>query len=1085
MNMLPAPFAMVSRRSMALLLGILPMLSPVTALAAPAAAPPPVQFNRDIRPILSENCFYCHGQDPAHREADLRLDVRAAAIADLGGYAAIQPGKPDESEVIKRLTSHDADDVMPPPKSNRRVTPQQIELIRRWIAEGADYQKHWAFETPVKPPLPAVRRADWPREDFDRFVLAKLEAEGLQPAKEATPQKWLRRVSLDLIGLPPTPEQTDAFLQQFQAEGERAYAAAVDRLLASERFGERQAIEWLDAARYADTHGFNNDSARSMWRWRDWVIEAFNANKRYDQFITEQLSGDLLQNPTLDQRLATGFGRNHVINSEGGIIDEEYRVEYVADRVRTMSMAWLGLTFECSRCHDHKFDPVTQKDYYRLFAFFNNVPEMGEDGRVANAVPMISAPTRAQQHVLTAQAEKLHELKTTLEAARGRWRWDASMLPAVTRLAEAAAGAAPTKDRFLISMDAAEPKEKAWSFDSKPPLLSDGIRGRAWATAGSAAAAKLEAAAFPLNVKDGATVSFWIYTDADSADDVALFSNLDHSGNPADAQYGKGTELRWVRGELEFRAADRFPVYAMRVRTDGAGLDQQGWRHVAVVFSPPDPQLMRTPASVLCLFIDGVEQRTVVLNDGLAGGVPSRPWLLGADNKKGAAGFKGRIDEWRAYPRPLTATEIRATFQADALPAALAAIRNNSADPRMIDWVRDALLPESDPALATLQERYDRLREAHFALLRDAPTAMVMAEMPQPRPAAVLNRGAYDAPGEKVTPGVPEALLAPWPADAPPNRLGLARWLTRPDHPLVGRVVVNRYWAQLFGVGIVKTLEDFGYQAEWPSHPELLDHLARAFVDGGWDMKAFLRSIVLSATYRQDSAAPPELYQRDPENRLLARGPRVRLPAEVLRDQALAVSGLLKHRLGGPSVYPYQPEDLYKGVVVGAKYPGTTWPTAQGDDLYRRSLYTFWKRTVPHPVMTTLDAPDREFCSVRRSRTNTPLQALVLMNEPGVVEASRELAGRMLREGGGSTASRVVLGFRLTTGRVPTEREQALLVKTWERFDRDFKADSEAAASLIDVGASKADAALPSSDLAAATLVANLLLNLDETLTKD
>ncbi|HEX8915393.1 MAG TPA: DUF1553 domain-containing protein [Humisphaera sp.] len=1042
-----------------------------------------VDFNRDVRPILSENCYFCHGQDPAHRKGDLRLDVRDDAVK----AKAIVPGKPEASEVLKRLASHDADEVMPPPKSNRKVTPAQVETIRKWIGQGAAYSKHWAFEPPVKPAVPKVGRADWPKSDLDRFVLARLEAEGLSPSREAAPEKWLRRASFDLTGLPPAPAELDAFAADVRARGEAAYAAAADRLLASEHFGERQAIDWLDAARYADTHGFNNDSARTMWRWRDWVIDAFNANKPYDRFITEQLAGDLLPDATTETRLATGFGRNHVINSEGGIIEEEYRVEYVADRVRTTSMAWLGLTMECSRCHDHKFDPLTQKDYYRLFAFFNNVPELGEDGRVANAVPLMPAPTKEQAKRLAEQERELARLDAAIATARDGLKPTEVGTEALDAVANDAATTKVPKDPSLaINFESAAAKEKGWSFPGKPPQLADGVRGKAWVIDAAGPAAKLDPAAFSPGNQSGGTVAFWLNTDPAAPADAPLLSNLNHQGNPADAGYGKGTELRLVDGELEFRASDRFPAYAMRVRSSGAALAPGRWRHVAVTFTPPSPDLARTPASTVRMFVDGAELPTVVLNDGLGAGGPAvQPWLLAADNAKDSARWKGRLDEWRAYARPLSGDEVRAVFAADALPYAVARVRSGQATAAERDWVGDANLRLHNADRRKDRDDRDKLWADHLALKRDVPLTMVMADLPQPRRAAVLVRGAYDKPGDAVEPGVPEALLASWPAGAPKNRLGLAQWLTRPDHPLTARVVVNRYWAQLFGTGIVKTLEDFGVQGEYPTHPELLDLLARDFVDGGWDLKRLLRTMVLSATYRQDSAATPALIERDPENRLLARGPRVRLPAELVRDQALAASGLLKHRQGGPSVFPYQPAELYKGTVVGANYPGTQWKQSHGDDLYRRSLYTFWKRTVPHPAMLTFDAPDREFCTARRSRTNTPLQALTLMNETAMVEAARALGGRMLKEGGGDDAARAAFGFRLVTGRSPEPAEVAVLAKAWAAFRKDYAADAKAAEALLKVGESKPDEAVPAPEQAAAAMVASMLLNLDEAVTKD
>ncbi len=1016
---------------------------PLAAAAAVAVAAP-LEFNRDIRPILSENCFQCHGQDATKREAKLRLDERESATLARDGIAAIVPGKPNESEMLRRIASTDASEHMPPAESHKAVTPAQAALLRQWIAEGANYQKHWAFEPARRPGLPVVRDARWTRGPIDRFILARLEREGLKPAAECTPEAWLRRASLDLVGLPPTPTELDAFAADVAKRGERAYVAAADRLIASPHYGERLAIDWLDAARYADTHGFNNDSTRTMWRWRDWAIEAFNANLPYDRFITEQLAGDLLPKPTLDQRIATGFGRNHVISSEGGIIEEEYRVEYVADRVRTLSTVWLGLTMECARCHDHKFDPVTQRDYYRLFAFFNNVPEHGEDGRVANAVPMIPAPTREQQAALATQERELAALDAKLRAPRAAWRLTADLS------ARAEALIAEARAAREIAEAAAKGAPLLTPYETPPT-------DRATQTIPSA---KLD-----LGGKAGATVSFWLRPDAENPRDVALLSAIDYKGSAADAQYAKGSEVRLIDGEIEVRLSSRYPAYALVVRSEAAALHAGSWRHVAVSYSGG------RNLAALRIFVDGTEVATRALYDGLQAEPPRRDFLVGRDNAKDSAPWRGELRALRGFTGAIS----RAAIRTELLTTVDLAEQGGA--------LRELLLADSGAGREQFSRR-NEIWEAHLALGRSLPTAMVMQELPEPRAAFVLSRGRYDAPADPVEPGAPETLLAPWPLGAPRNRLGLARWLTQPQHPLTARVVVNRFWAQLFGTGIVKTLEDFGSQSEWPSHPELLDFLARDFVDGGWNVKALFKSLVLSATYRQSSAVTPALLVRDPDNRLLARGPRVRLPAELIRDQALAVAGLLDARIGGPSVFPYQPEKLYEGIVVGADYPGAKWLLSTGGDLHRRSLYTFWKRTITHPAMTTFDAPDREFCTVRRSRTNTPLQALTLWNEPGNVEAARHLGARMLREPG-DDAARVGFAFRCATGRRATAAETRVLTTAFAKLRAEFAANPDDAGTLLKVGATVADASLNPAELAAATSVASMILSLDETITKN
>jgi hypothetical protein len=988
-----------------------------------------LRFNRDIRPILSENCFFCHGQDPKHREADLRLDQRSEAIKDNDGVFAIVPGHPEKSEILKRLLSHDADDQMPPPESNRKVSPAQIDLIRRWIAQGAPYEKHWSFVPPEKAPAPKLSDTTWARQPFDRYVLAKLEIEKLQPSAEAKPATWLRRAAFDLTGLPPTPTEIAAFEADAAKRGEAAYAAAADRLLSSTRFGERLAQDWLDVARYADTHGFNNDSSRSMWRWRDYVIESFNANLPFDRFVTEQLAGDLLPNPTPDQRLATAFNRNHVINSEGGIIDEEYRVEYVADRVRTTSTALLGLTMECARCHDHKYDPIGEKDYYRMFAFFNNVLEYGEDGRIANAVPLLVTPTPAQIKRRREMDERLKAIDIALRA------WPESVsIPADLRTR-------------LTAEDA-----KLLPKTPKPAKATE---------------ARLLAKDADVDAKRGTTLSVWFKAKTASPD-APIISALDRSGNVAGVGYGNGRELRLVGDELEWAASQRYPAYATIVRTVGAKIRPGDWHQVAVHIQGAEN------ASAIALFVDGEEVPTQIRHDGVSGAPAKRDWLLGADGK--AKPFDGEVTGFRTYPSILKPEQVRHAFWLQSADK-LTAEQRTQADRE--------LARRHAGRIQALQAERDTLWTERLAFIRTLPTTMVMEEMPTPRQAYVLNRGQYDAHGDKVEAGVPEQLIAAWPKDAPKNRLGLARWFLQPQHPLTARVVVNRFWAQLFGVGLVKSVEDFGTQGEWPSHPEVLDTLARDFVDGGWNVKGFFKSVVLSSTYRQTSDASPELYARDPENRLLARGPRVRLTSEQIRDQALAVSGLLAEKIGGPSVRPYQPESLYKGIVVDAPYPSTTWELGKGDEIYRRSLYTFWKRTVPHPAMLTFDSPDREFCSARRSRTNTPLQALVLWNETGYLESSRKLGERMLKEGGADDTSRATLAFRLATGRMPRAEESTVLIRTYGKLRADFAARPDDAAKLIKVGVSVPDSALSAVELAAAAGVANLILTLDETITKN
>lgn len=1007
-----------------------------------------VDFGRQVRPLLADRCFSCHGPDAAQRQAGLRLDERdAATISAASGRTPIEPGEPDQSELLRRVSSTDPAIRMPPAYMGHDPLDRlDVEVLRQWISEGAAYETHWSFQPPARPAEPEVSDPDWLRQPLDSFVLARLDAEGLEPSPPAPPATWLRRMALDLTGLPPTLEESRAFAEAVARSGEPAFAEAVDRALASQQYGERMAMDWLDVARYADTHGFNNDSARSMWRWRDWVIGAFNANLPYDRFVVQQLAGDLLPRPTLEQRIATGFNRNHVINSEGGIIEEEYRVEYVADRVRTLGMAWLGLTFECARCHDHKFDPISQEDYYRLFAFFDNVPEYGEAGRAGNAVPMIQAPT-PDQRVRIADLRRRAERLESAEASRIRaWKPTGDALPSmqgIERVSDAA---------LALACD------------------DSGIPG----IAGSSCALAEVAAEEPVELEDhrAFTLSLWLRADS-AAGDAPLFSAIDYSPDPASSQHGKGIEFRMNGEELELRASNRYPSYSITVRSAGAGLQPGHWRHVAALYEGSEGKnAMRARASWVRLFVDGREVETSVLFDDLQSGAKFQaPYRIGHDNAPSGARFDGAIDEVAIWKRALSEAEIRREFEATAIPWALD--REDSLFAPA--WLYRKLHP--NPQL-------HGARRELFALVRDLPSTMVMDEMAERRQTHVLLRGRYDSPGKAVEPGVPEDLLGRWPRNAPPNRLGLARWLTHPRHPTTARVVVNRFWQQLFGVGLVKTTGDFGLQGEAPSHPELLDWLATDFVASGWNVKRLLKSIVLSATYRQDSAVDAGRWSRDPENRSLARGPRVRLPAELIRDQALAVAGLLSDRVGGPSVRPYQPEGLYDGVIVGETYPGTRWDQATGPDLYRRSIYTFWKRTLPHPAMTVFDAPDREFCTVRRSTTNTPLQALTLMNDPTFVEAARKLAERVIASGPPGRAERVKTAFALAVGRRPHDEEAKILLERLDGFERSFREDAEAALELVSIGESPRDDALPVAELAAFTALTSLILNLDEVITK-
>ena len=762
-----------------------------------------LSWRRDVRPILADKCFHCHGADSAMRKADLRLDDEKSALREHDGTAAVVPEHPERSELVRRILSTDDSQQMPPVESERQLTTTEKQILKSWIAQGARYERHGAFETPQQPTIPAVQDPNWTRNPIDQFILARLEEAGLPPSSESDRPTLIRRTTLVLTGLPPTSAEVDAFLSDDSPD---AFERLIDRLLASPRYGERLALDWLDAARYADSGGYQGDIFRTMWPWRDWVIDAFNRNMSFDQFTIEQLAGDLLPNPSRDQLIATGFHRNHRINDEDGIIPEEFRVEYVVDRVETTASVWLGLTLGCARCHDHKYDPLSQADFYRFYAFFNSIDENGRGH--GNAPPVLRLTTAEQDR-------------------------------------QAAA--------VDVEIVALEERQKALGLET---------------------------------------------TDSSKSQEIAN-------------------------------------------------------------------------------------------------------QIAAAKRKKDA-------------------------------------------------------------------------------ILASAPVTMILRELPTPRDTFVLIRGAYNKPGEQVIAALPAA-LSRIRSETPLNRLNLAGWLVDPANPLTSRVIVNRYWQLVFDVGLVATPEDFGTQGESPSHPELLDWLATEFIGTGWDVKRQLRLMITSATYRQSSRATADQFRRDPENRLLARAPRNRMLAELVRDQAFAVSGLLNERLGGPSVLPYQPEGLWKELASA----GQEYPQSHGADLYRRSMYTFWRRTVHHPAMAAFDAPAREICAVRRPRTNTPIQALALMNEPGFVEASRKLAERILCEAEPDLDSRMTYAFRLVTARSPSVAERKFLNDEWRSFYDRYSADPAAAAKLLAVGESTPNGALPIADLAAMTAIANSLMNLDEDVTKE
>jgi hypothetical protein len=1025
------------------------------AADAPAAQ---VNFDRQIRPILSNNCFKCHGPDADQREAGLRLDIRDEALKPAeSGKRAIVPGKPEASRLIERVFSTDRGEVMPPPDSNKKLTDSEKELLRKWILQGAKYAEHWSFVVPHRPDVPHVGNSAWPKNAIDRFILARLEAAGLSPSPEADKTTLIRRVTLDLTGLPPTPIEVDAFLADKRPD---AYERLVDRLFDSPHHGERLALDWLDAARFADTNGYHIDNGRDMTRWREWVIDAFNRNKPFDQFTIEQLAGDLLPDATIDQKIASGFNRNHMINFEGGAIPDEYHTAYIVDRVNTTGAVWLGLTVGCAQCHDHKYDPISQRDFYRIFAFFYNVPENGLDGNKGNAAPLVKVPDAEQQKKLDDISAGIQKIDRQLagewpevDAAQAQWEKSAldrnqvawtTLDPAEFR----SAGGATLKkldDKSLLA-SGENPAVETYSIVARTDLKQ-------------VTAIRLEA------LPDD---SFAAKGPGRSVNGNIVLTDVKLTiGPPGDAPAAK--PLRFKSASADFSQKD-FPV-ANAIDAD----PKSGW---AI-----HPEFGRPHTAIFAI---------------------EQPFTTaGADALSVTLDFQSQFGQHQCGRFRLSATTAENPHAAQGLPEKIAQIlavapgeRIDSQRGELRTYYRTQVSPEA----RKLSEQLAALKQSQAELDKLVPTAMVMQEMSTPRDTFMLIRGQYDKKGDKVGPGVPEH-IARFPEKAPLNRLGLAEWLVDPQQPLTARVVANRYWQMFFGTGLVKTAEDFGSQGEVPSHPELLDWLAVELMSPpsnskseirnpkstAWDIRALLRLIVTSATYRQSSVVTPELHAKDPENRLLARGPRFRLQAEFIRDQSLAVSGLLNDKIGGKSVSPYQPAGLWEELMSradGANWTAQTYTQSHGPDLYRRTMYTFWKRTCPPPTLATFDAPDRETCTVRRARTNTPLQALILLNDPTYIEASRKLAERMLTEAGQTADERIAFAFRLATARKPTAKEIAVLRKIFDRQMAVYRNDREAATKLLSVGESPRNDKLDLAELAAWTTVASVILNLDETVTK-
>jgi hypothetical protein len=1062
-------------------------------LAAHSVRAEPLKFNRDIRPILSDKCFHCHGPDKNKRDSGLRLDVREDAISLRDGIRAIVPGKPEESEIIARITTTDADDHMPPAKSKLdHLTPAEVGMVRRWVAEGAEYEPHWAFipleaegvigkkitgnqSDAAAPTLTANHLSKVPPSPMDTMVEQALAKRGLLMQPEADHNTLIRRVSFDITGLPPSPQEVESFLRESAEEdagddkvkdasatlspGRRvtkssAYERLVDRLLASPRFGERMAVDWLDVARYADSYGFQVDREREMWPWRDWVVRAFNDNLPFDQFITWQIAGDLLPSATDDQILATAFNRLHQQESEGGSVEEEYRVEYVADRVQTFATAFLGLTFECSRCHDHKFDPITQKEYYGLFSFFQNVDESGLYSFFTQSMPTPAVPI-----LDVAAKEKLSALQQAVADAEKR----------AAALRESKGGAfaewlkSPPAEISIpgeigrFDFDALEKGKLANALDARKPATSKGenklvpgVKGQAVQFSGDDAV-DLQVGGF--HSSEPFSISLWMKT-PDAKDRAVVF----HRSRAWTDAASRGYELLIEDGRLKWSLIHFWPGDAISIRAQQPlALDE--WTHVVVTNDGSGR------ASGLRIYVNGAPAATETIKDHLTRDITGG----GGDNitlgeRFRDRGFKGgAIDDFRVFMRMLTPIEALAAFSPASAKATLA---------KQPDGLLDYFLATSDAAWAAEQKALATARGEVLKFSGAQKEIMVMRELPQPKKAYVLFRGEYNQQREEV-PAIVPAWLAPFPKDAPKNRLGLARWLTDPTHPLTARVTVNRIWLNIWGRGLVKTAEDFGSQGARPLYPEVLDWLAARFIQSGWDVKALVKTIVTSRTYRQRSIADAKTMEDDPENEWLARGPRIRLAAEMVRDNALAASGLLVEKLGGPPVNPYEMSEGFKPVNASG-----------GDGVYRRSIYTNWRRTSPPPAMVAFDAPRRAVCIAKRERTDSPLQAFILLNGIQYVEAARVLGEKLHRDAKGDVSAMIEQGFLRCLNRKPDAREVEITTRLYNEQLVHFRRVPNEAALLLKTGNTAAGKDVPAPELAAAAVLAQTLLNHDACVVK-
>jgi hypothetical protein len=1037
--------------------------------------PDQLDFNVHVKPILSDRCFACHGPDKAKQKAGLQLDLPEKAFAELPenpGKYAIRPGNLNGSEMFHRLISTDPERMMPPPESDLALSNYEKAILIRWIEQGAEYKSHWSFIKPERPEPPAITHQKEVINDIDRFIFRKVEQKGWAPSPEADKAILLRRLSFDLTGLPPTPQETQDFLAD---DAPDAYEKQVDRLLASPHYGERMAADWMDLARFADTYGYTVDRYRDMSPWRDWVIKAFNDNMPYDEFVSWQLAGDLLSNPTREQLLATGFNRNHQQNMEGGIVDEEFRVEYVADRTNTLGKAFLGLTMECARCHDHKYDPISQKEYYQLFSFFNNVKEAGQISW-DNAMPVPTLLLTDPQvdeitHFIEQRIEKeiaaMKELPQLEAPAFENWLLHQRLaLANADQVPKGLIAHFPLEDERLANrLNAGQKGQMKQQHVATPlsPNLQTGYEGKGLLLDGDAWLDLSPIGVFERHQPFSVGIRVNLPTQLKNG---VIF----HKGDGAALYNFRGYHLALKDNRLEMLMAHTTPANAVLEYV--ASVPRDRWVQLTLTHDGSGT------ATGFRLYIDGKEAETTVETDNLYKSIlfnrgKNEPGLQIGARWRGQGAKGATVDDVLVFSRELTPLEVMQLVS----PESFAALSKKPAD-QLSEQERQLFQTYFQHQLSSRyrqqQVAVKDLRAQYNATLDTVQEVMIIREMDQPRQAFILERGQYDMHGERVFADAPEHIF-PMPEDLPKNRLGLAQWLFHPDHPLTARVVANRTWQQFFGRGLVRTTEDFGNQGELPSHPQLLDWLAIRLMDNKWDIKALAKDIVMSATYRQSSKASEAITKADPENILLARGPSARLTAEMLRDNALAAGNLLVSRLGGPSVHPYQPEGLWR--INGASYRED-----KGDKLYRRSLYTIWKRTVPHPTQATFDAPTRDNCTVRRQKTSTPLQALVLLNDPVYVEAARAI-GQLIGKAE-KTEEGITLAFQRLTGRPPASGELDLLMELQQAELQKFTQHPEKIQGWLKSGELATPADQEPALLAANTVVASTILNADATIIK-